>query len=163
MKGLSTSNNHRKAALKKVSPDSGDELANGAEEGSLKKPAAVYADKKPAVVSKELSPSKLLLLSPDKKPAAVWNELSPSNLPLPSQKALFGDIEEEDNADPELLALPSVRTGINVNTTYVSPTVAQTPGAGIADIDSRFLDAKFDIEPRNTSKSMCDMSISEKS
>ncbi len=70
--------------MKKVSLDSGDKLADGAEEGLLKKLAVVYADKKPAVVLKELSPSNSRLLSPDKKPAAVWNELSPSNLPLPS-------------------------------------------------------------------------------
>ncbi len=131
--------------------DGGDKLSGGVEE----------EDKKPAAIS-NLSPQSEDKFAggaeEDKKPAAVSN---PSH---PSENAHFGDSNEEDVIDDLVhLALTPIGTVVNVDTTCASLTAARISGASIVDIPSLFLDANHRIAPRNTSKSLYEMSFFERS
>ncbi len=59
--------------------------------------------------------------------------------------------------------LPSVETGVNIKAPFASPLGSQKSGVGVVNIDPCFSTTKFKIEPRGTSKSMCDMSNTETS
>ena len=74
----------------------------------------------------------------EKKPAVVQKKLSPSNLPLPSYKKrdaidaktlgknelvlcdFFSDSEGDGSPNPELLVLPNVNTGVNIEALFAS-------------------------------------------
>ncbi len=70
----------------------------------------------------------------------------------------FSDSEGDGSPNPELLVLPNVNTGVNIEALFASSPGTQKSDTSIVSIDPSLSDAKFKVEPHATSKSMFEIS-----